>query len=134
MEAARRFVMATAQGQFPTETIYRRRHRTDVERYRGRQPDLVWQPELAREIVTDWRRAHRSDHGPRQTIAPLHNLSSLLPLVRIGSDTVIRPMTNEDREEMWRAAGPGAHAGVDQRDRRPVGDAAEATAARRSFT
>jgi hypothetical protein len=71
------------------------------ERYGRRRPGLEWRPELAREIVADWRGWHHSDHVPRWTIAPLHNIESMLPMVAIGSDTVIRRMTSDDREEMW---------------------------------
>jgi hypothetical protein len=78
------------------------------ERYGSRQPDLEWQPELAREIVADWRNWHRSDHIRRQTLAPLHNIEVMLPLVEIGSDTTIRRMTHEEREEIWRHFG-GLH-------------------------
>jgi hypothetical protein len=75
------------------------------EHYGRREPDLEWKADLAREIVTDWRGSRRSDHVIRRTIAPVHNLRSLLPDVRIGSDTVIRPMTDGDRDEIWRHFG-----------------------------
>jgi hypothetical protein len=82
------------------------------ERYGARQPDLEWNPELAHEIVTDWRASLRSNHVRRRTIAPLHNISSLLPFVAVGSDTVIRPVSHHDREEIWRHFGSGSIPGL----------------------
>ncbi|HUO70946.1 MAG TPA: hypothetical protein VMU39_09230 [Solirubrobacteraceae bacterium] len=76
-------------------------------RYGRRRPDLTWSPQLAREMITDCRAAHARDpHLPHQTLGPLRNLQAgLHEPVPISADTVIRPMTDEDRSELWQSFG-----------------------------
>jgi hypothetical protein len=77
------------------------------ERYGRRQPGFAWVPELARDLVAEWRAFHSPNPVPYRTIAPLHNLRGVPQPVVIGADTVIRAMTDEDRDELWRDFGGG---------------------------
>lgn len=75
------------------------------DRYCKRQPDLSWDPALAAAIVAEWRAMHQPGEVRRRTIAPLHNVHLMPEVVNVGPGTVIRPMTDEDRDEMWRYTG-----------------------------
>lgn len=74
------------------------------ERYGGRRPDLKWEAELALELLASWRELLKSDSVPRQTIAPLQNLRSIGE-VKVGPNTTLRRMTDDDRAELWREFG-----------------------------
>ncbi len=77
-------------------------------RYGARQPDLQWNPSLARELVNDFRAAFSASPIPHRTIAPLHNFVSTKTAVSVDADTVIRELTDDDRDELWRRFGGGA--------------------------
>lgn len=79
-----------------------------LERYGARRPALEWDAGFARELVAHRRRLLSSDSVPRRTIAPLANLRAN-GTVRLGPDTVIRAMTDEDRDELWRQFGGVGH-------------------------
>ena len=77
------------------------------ERYARRQPDLDWNPQLARDLVKQWRARHGAGGFPHQTIAPLHNLRGSDRPVTIDPDTSIRALTDDDRDDLWRHFGAG---------------------------
>jgi hypothetical protein len=75
-----------------------------VQLYGLRQPDWSWDRALADRVVGEWRQSCES--GARyRTIAPLHNLRGMPEPVAIEDDLAIRPLTDEDRDALWRSFG-----------------------------
>lgn len=75
------------------------------QQYARRRPELKWDRRLAGRLVGAWREVQTADATPHQTIAPLHNLQVFGEPVKIEAETVIRRMTDEDRDELWRHFG-----------------------------
>lgn len=78
-----------------------------VVRYARRRPDWSWAEPLARDLVAAWRASHNADLVWHRTIAPLHNLRGMPEPVEIDNDLVIRRMTDQDRDGLWRHFGAG---------------------------
>ena len=76
-----------------------------VTRYGIRRPDWAWDEDLARWLIEEWRIALRADVVWHRTVAPLHNLVGPGEAIEIEDDLAIRPLTDEDREALWRGFG-----------------------------
>jgi len=79
-----------------------------VTRYGGRRCDWTWDEALASSLIAEWRATHASEPVPHQTIAPLHNVEGPDSAVRIDDDLVLRPMTDDERDALWRHFGDRA--------------------------
>lgn len=82
-----------------------------VEQYGRRCSDLCWDEDLAADLVAQWRLLQAPNPIPHQTVAPLHNLRGINARVEIDAGTVIRRLTDDDRDELWRGFG-GRAAGI----------------------
>jgi hypothetical protein len=80
-----------------------------VQLYATRRGDFVWDPDMGRRLVHEWRAAHIARQVPHRSIAPLVGLAAPHEPVVIDDGLVIRPMTDDDRQQLWRGFGPYAN-------------------------
>lgn len=71
--------------------------------YHARRPSWEWDENLARELLAEWEAAQTSrSNRYHRTIAPLHYFEGPDEVVALDRDLVIRPLTDSDREALWR--------------------------------
>jgi hypothetical protein len=80
-----------------------------VELYASRRGNFLWDLDDARRLLQEWRAAHETTEVPHRSIAPLVGLLGPQEPVLITDDLAIRPMTDDDRQQIWRAFGPYAN-------------------------
>jgi hypothetical protein len=73
------------------------------KRYGMKRPDWQWDPSLARTLIAEWdaEQATRAE-GYFRTISPLRYFDGPDKAIPIADDLVIRPFTDQDREDLWR--------------------------------
>lgn len=75
-----------------------------LKRYCVERPDWQWDAALARELIAEWNEEQMSRaDGNFRTISPLRHFEGPGDVVTLDDDLVIRPFTDQDREELWHA-------------------------------
>jgi hypothetical protein len=82
-------------------------------RYGVNRPGLEWDPALAQRLVSEWREIRKVEGVWHRTVAPLHNLRGPEETIQVEDDLVVRPLSDEDRESLWRGfGGAGNHSEI----------------------
>jgi hypothetical protein len=77
-----------------------------VQVYGLRHPGWRWDRRSGVAVIDTWRRFFNATSTPYITLAPIENLGTWNAAKRVSDRLVIRPLTDEDRQRLWRNFGP----------------------------